>query len=355
MEVLRLAAAFVGLLVGAGFASGQEILQFFTAFGWAGTMGAVVAAMLFGALGMIIAHQACVLQARCHKEIVHIMCGPYVGVAVDWIITAFLIGVVVIMFAGSGALFVQQLGLPFWSGALFMLVITLLTMLLNITRVMNLMGALTPWLMALMLGLAIYAFSTMTQGVAQMDTYANPGKAAFSEYYSSWLFTAVLYVSFNITVGVPMLAVMGGSMSTPRKAAMGGMLGGLCIGALILIIHFGLMSRLDLVMHAELPILVLANEVAPWFSYVITFIVLGMIYNTAVGMLYSFAARIEDRESPRFNMYVVSAGLLAFVGSFVGFGKLVGTVYPITGVLGLLLIFSALWFGLRRRKVAVAV
>ena len=34
---IRIAGAYVGLIVGAGFASGQEILQFFTSFGWAGT------------------------------------------------------------------------------------------------------------------------------------------------------------------------------------------------------------------------------------------------------------------------------------------------------------------------------
>ncbi len=32
-DVLKIAGAFVGFLVGAGFASGQELLQFFVSFG----------------------------------------------------------------------------------------------------------------------------------------------------------------------------------------------------------------------------------------------------------------------------------------------------------------------------------
>ena len=38
-EVSRIAGAFVGVIVGAGFASGQEILQFFAGFGAIGVAG----------------------------------------------------------------------------------------------------------------------------------------------------------------------------------------------------------------------------------------------------------------------------------------------------------------------------
>lgn len=44
---IEMAGAFIGVIVGAGFASGQEILQFFTSFGWWGIIGGVIAAVLF--------------------------------------------------------------------------------------------------------------------------------------------------------------------------------------------------------------------------------------------------------------------------------------------------------------------
>src|SRR5258707_9215767 len=46
-EVSRIAGAFVGVIVGAGFASGQEILQFFAGFGAIGLAGCLVAAQAF--------------------------------------------------------------------------------------------------------------------------------------------------------------------------------------------------------------------------------------------------------------------------------------------------------------------
>jgi uncharacterized membrane protein YkvI len=52
-EASRMAGAFVGVIVGAGFASGQEILQFFASFGAMGLLGCLVAALAFVLLSMV--------------------------------------------------------------------------------------------------------------------------------------------------------------------------------------------------------------------------------------------------------------------------------------------------------------
>ena len=41
-KILKMASAFIGVIVGAGFASGQEVLQYFTSFGHWGTAAAAV-------------------------------------------------------------------------------------------------------------------------------------------------------------------------------------------------------------------------------------------------------------------------------------------------------------------------
>lgn len=51
-KVLQIASAFIGIIIGAGFASGQEILQYFTSFGLVGTIAIVIATALFAYIGM---------------------------------------------------------------------------------------------------------------------------------------------------------------------------------------------------------------------------------------------------------------------------------------------------------------
>ena len=46
-KVFLIGSALIGIIVGAGFASGQEILQYFTSFGKLGIFAAIVSTMLF--------------------------------------------------------------------------------------------------------------------------------------------------------------------------------------------------------------------------------------------------------------------------------------------------------------------
>ena len=71
-------------------------------------------------------------------------------------------------------------------------------------------------------------------------------------------------------------------------------------------------------------------------------ILLGMIYNTAVGMLYAFTARFIKPETRRFKGAVVVFGLVAYGASFISFITLVGTIYPLMGYLGLILMAAIL-------------
>jgi uncharacterized membrane protein YkvI len=51
-EVVRIAFTYIGTIVGAGFASGQEILQFFTKYGWMALFTIGLSTLLFIWLGI---------------------------------------------------------------------------------------------------------------------------------------------------------------------------------------------------------------------------------------------------------------------------------------------------------------
>ena len=74
---INLAGAYIGIIIGAGFASGQEVLQFFTSFGIYSVLGIVVATALFAFLGMQVTQLGSTLQTRSHKSIIDHICGRY--------------------------------------------------------------------------------------------------------------------------------------------------------------------------------------------------------------------------------------------------------------------------------------
>ena len=50
----KIAATFIGAVVGAGFASGQELSQFFLGYGPAGRYGVICSGLLFALWGAVV-------------------------------------------------------------------------------------------------------------------------------------------------------------------------------------------------------------------------------------------------------------------------------------------------------------
>ncbi|QIH06086.1 MULTISPECIES: hypothetical protein [unclassified Pseudomonas] len=349
-ESLKIAGAFVGVIVGAGFASGRELLLMFVDFGVWGLLGAVVSAALFTFLGMALASLGSRLRAASHKDVVHALCGRRLGTLVDLMITFFMFAVTVVMLAGGGALLEQQFGIPAITGSVLVTLVVVAIVCLDVHKVIGMIGAVTPFLIVTAVGIALYGAATRHLDFQQLDQLAGQQQAGASH----WLLGALLYVSYNIVAGVPILAIMGGAARGEKQAMWGGILGGAMLGLLMLVMSLGLLSRLDSVAELPMPMLSIASEVSPTLGLLMALIIFCMILNTAVGTLYSFSARLLPAGTRQFRIGSILAGALAFVGSLVGFISLVGQVYPFFGYLGFLLIAAVIIGWLRPRRLALA-
>lgn len=345
---LQIAGAYIGLLVGAGFASGQEVMQFFTSFGWGGLVGTGIAAILFAFLGMQILQIGSRLQTISHRDVIYQICGKYIGSGIDILVTFFLFGVASVMIAGSGSIFQQQFGIPPIIGAFILTILVILTLCLNVKKVISLISMITPLLLLLIFVITVYSIFTNDINLSQLDTISKNQPSAAP----NWFIGGILYVSYNIMAGLSMLAIIGGTIKDKKVASFGGLLGGLGLGLLLFLINLALFINADIIQDTAMPTLFLATELSPVIGLLMTIALLGMIYNTAVGMLYSFTARFIKPETPRFRCSVVVISLLSFCASFVGFTELVGTVYPVTGYLGLVLILAILiaWISGNKKK-----
>lgn len=346
---LKIGGAFVGLIVGAGFASGQEIMQYFTSFGTWGLVGGIIASLVFAFLGMTLAQLGSDLQMVSHKGVIYKISGRYLGVILDILITFFLFGVAVVMFAGSGSTFNQMFGIDPMVGSIIMVVLTIATLLLNVKNIINIIAVVTPYLMTIIFVILVYSIFTMDISWSQADTLAKEQTAAAG----NWLVGAFLYVSYNIAAGAALLIVMGGTEKDRKVAGRGGIFGGLMLGALIILINLAMFVKIDVVAGVDMPTLELANQIHPAVGVLMSIALLGMMYNTAVGMFYAFTVRFFEPESKAFKPAVVIVGLLGFIASLVGFTNLVGKVYATMGYLGFVLIIVIVIAWLRRDKATI--
>ena len=101
-ESIKIGFAYVGVVLGAGFSTGQEILQFFSNFGTMSYWAVLLSALVIMFLGRQVAKFGHVLDAESHLEPIKVMFGDTLGRIIDYILIFFLYGVMIIMLAGGG-------------------------------------------------------------------------------------------------------------------------------------------------------------------------------------------------------------------------------------------------------------
>ena len=58
---------------------------------------------------------------------------------------------------------------------------------------------------------------------------------------------------------------------------------------------------------------------------------LAVMYNTILGLCYSFAARFTEPYSKKYHIFIIIMMIAAYVLSFVGFADLINVLYIIYG------------------------
>lgn len=345
-NTLRVAGAYVGTIVGAGYASGQEILQFFTSYGWWGILGALITMGLYPLIGFYLVVLGEKLQATSHKKVIHHLLGKHLGLVIDVAIAFFLFGVGVIMVAGSGSLFSQQFGVNPVYGYITLTILLILTLVLRIRKIITVISWISPYAFILIIIIAIYSLFQSGTGIADLDSIAKTQLSASP----NWMLSAFLHVSFNISVAFGIMAVIGATEKDKKAARRGAILGGIVLGLIALIVNVAVYVNIDILQNAEMPMLQLATEFSPIIGNLMAIALLGMIFSTAVPCLYTFTSRFVLVDTTKFKVAVVIVGIAAFGLSFVGFTGLVNTVYPLLGYIGFILLGGLFIYIIKSRK-----
>lgn len=282
--------AFIGVLVGASFASGREALQYFVAFGNWGIVGAIVTSICVMIAGISMLQLGSYHRAKDHNSVFTVISGPVTSRVLDIATMTCLFCIGFAMFAGAGSNMKQQFGWDIWIGAGIMLALVLLTGLLDVDKV-----------------------------------------------------TKVIVV-------VSMAIVIGGNFLDSREVGLGGVIGGFIFLFLLAVLVGSMYISVETVLETDMPTLAMVTKIHPALGTLMAFAIYGMIYNTAIGMFYALAKRLTRGHRQHFYKVYVAIVLVGFVLSFIGFSELIGWVYPILGYMGILCMFVIGWSWWKHRR-----
>ena len=329
-SIIKYAGAF---MIGSGFASGQEILQFFTSYGIWSVGGILISMFLFSWSGAVFMQRGFDTRNDPKANAFHYYCGKILGTFFDWFIPAFLFCVVVVMISGAGATVSQYYGLPQWVGTVGMSVLVILSVMLGLQKLVDIIGCLGPFTIIFTMVIAII---TLLQNGDQLAGSA--AAAATMEIPSAspfWWLSGMLYVAYNVTGSVPFFTAMGAQAKSRREAKWGAIAGGVALMLSGLLLNLAMLCDIEAVAALDIPILYLANYISPIFGTIFSLVILGEIFSTAAPMLWVTANKLGTEGTVKHKVIVVVLGLVALFGGQLPFGQLVGIVYPYTGYMGI--------------------
>lgn len=332
--LIQLVATYIGAVIGAGFASGQEILQFFILFGYQGLLGVVVATLLFAYLGAMVLYLSIKLQAGSYRQLLSYLLGPWAGRFMDMVSLLMLVGGLGVMLSGSGAVVQEYLGMPQWVGVGLAVLAILFVILHGLTGLLTVNVLLVPLKLAavcLIAGLAL----------------ANKGLPAELPFINQqgvgghWLWSSMLYVSFNMIVPVAVLASMGRSIDK-KTGISAGILGGLGLGASVAMVTLAGLAFYPQVTNYEVPMLFMASSINPALRPVFALLIWVAILTTAIANAHGFASRLAPEGGKRYRLFGFAVCLAVLPLTYFDFSFLVRLLYPLFGYAGMALFFSLL-------------
>ncbi|WP_333871375.1 hypothetical protein [Desulforamulus putei] len=286
------------------------------------------------------------LGADSHQQVIRYAGGRWIGSVVDGVITFFLFGALTAMAAGAGAIFQEQFGLSHLLGSLLLVAATAFTVLLGISGVITTISYVVPVMLVSVFGIAFATLLTTPVNFDAVNQWAQANRAPVP----FWVFSAIIYVSYNLVLGVSVLAPLGRHVDNPKTLQRGALYGGIGLGIGALIINLTLLANVPGVSRYEVPMVSIAAQYSPFIKAVYSVVLLAEIYTTAVGSLFGFAERITDQGKPLFKWVVIGTGIVAFGAGQLGFSTLVRVLYPAVGYAGLLML-GGLLYGYARERV----
>ena len=360
-KYLKIALAYVGVIVGAGLSSGQDLMQYFVSFGRQGIIGVILLAVLNIVFGKIIVTLGCYYDSDSHQDVLEQVAHPIITKIIDFtlIVSGFIIFFV--MIAGAGANLHQQFDFPSWLGALICALLVIIVSFMDFDKITSVLGIFTPIIIVMIVVITAYTYIGHSYDWNNIYAVAEELPSPMPNV----ILSAINYYSLCAVTGVSMAFVLGGSVVRIGVAEKGGAIGGALIGVIVLCAYGALLANVESISTAEIPMLAIVASINPVFAHIYTFTIFALIFNTAFSLSYALAKRLSGNDNKKLHIILITVVVVGYLCSFAGFKKLVSLMYPVLGYIGILLlgVLLAAWIRekqnimkekmLRRKMIAV--
>lgn len=335
----KVATLFISAVIGAGFASGKEILNFFSKYQKMSIYGLGLSGVLF----FVFAYSLFNLIYT-HKDRVNSFSDLFphsVRIFYNIISYGLVFCIFSVMIAGLSSYGNATLGV---NGIFFGLVCTFVFAYVFIHgkgALINSSLIISPIMCAGIVFMGVYYL------LLSDKTVFNP----FMKISYSWIISSVAYVSYN---SIPLIALfweVRELFSSKNVCFKGAFFGCLSLTAISMILDFLLKEFFVKVKVMDIPMLYISGKLGAGAEFISETVILLAMVSTALSSGFSLISTLERKTQTKRYICTLLICVSGFIASLWGFSYLVEYIYPLFGYAGFVIIIYVIWKNISNNRI----
>ena len=366
-DILTITMVIIGSIIGAGFASGQEINSFFYKYGVIGIFGIIISVFLISLiiykvffiikkenintyknfLEIIFENKKIKNNSKINSEknkinkinniklnYKKINKNKYLNISniTNIIINIFIIISFFIMIAGFGAYFEQEYNIDAMLGSTILAGICLIIFMNNVEGLLKISKYLVPLLIFFMIIIGI-------KNINNFNLIQINNKKIINNFLPAIL-SGIIYASYNIILLIPVLITLKNKIKK-NNIFLISFSSGIILFILSLIIYFLLINIKININNIQMPAVYVIRKCFPKLKKIYEFIIITSILTTAISEGISVLEN-TGKNKKSYSQVATILCITSVIFSKIGFSKLINLLYPIFGILGFFQIFIIL-------------
>ncbi|HLS08914.1 hypothetical protein [Lentibacillus sp.] len=320
----------IGTTIGAGYASGRELWQF---FGHESGLAILLFAVFFSISCFVIMHVSYQKKSSDYLPVLRDIVGKKLTNVYDVMIFLYLTTTTVVMIAGSGATG-QAFDFSYWWGVLIITVGLIVLFLKDINGLLAVNQIVLPLLLGGLLYILLFFINDQELNV-------------WSHLHEQRNWTAAFpFTALNILPLIAVLGAIGNKVRSKQEIYVAAIGSGLILGTLSFIYNSSLIQIADELLLYEIPLFAILKHYPVEILIFMSILLWFAIFTTAASGVLGIVSRIQSRWNA--PVWLLSAiVILAMVPlTTVGFSTLINYSYPIYGILNLYVLTRLLLYPL---------
>ena len=324
-EIFVIVFTIIGALIGAGFASGQELYSFFYIYGIKGIYGIIVTSFLITILIYKILKIIYIKKITNYDEFLSVFIkNKKITKMTNLILNILLLVTFYIMIAGFGAYFEQEIGINKMFGSLILIIMCFCVFQTSVEGVIKISRYIVPILILAIIVIGLINLLTINN----LDTN-------IIDYKTNWLLSSITYSSYNIILLIPVLISLKNQIKREKSIKYIAIISG-AITAILAIIIYTLLMRIDIdISKLEMPVVYMIRTFYEKFKTIYAFIILVSIFTTAISIGTGLLQNL-NKKGKSYTQFVIFLCITSLIISNFGFSNLVKNVYPFFGYIGII-------------------